>query len=48
MVAESREVVAGCGWELGSGSGLGWDGDVTEDQGAAEDTTFCDWHRAHD
>jgi hypothetical protein len=43
--AESRELAAGYGWELGSGSGLGKDGDVMEGQGAAEDATFRDSDR---
>jgi hypothetical protein len=47
MGAESRELTGGCGWELGSGSGLGKDGDVTEGQGAAEDATFRDSDRGH-
>jgi hypothetical protein len=45
---ESRELAAGCGRELGSGSGLGWDGDVMEGQDAAEDATFRDSDRGHD
>jgi hypothetical protein len=38
---ESRELTAGCGWGLGSRSGLGQDGDVMEGQGMAGDVTFC-------
>jgi hypothetical protein len=38
----------GCGWELGSGNGLGRDGDAVDGQGAAEDATFCDSDRGHD
>jgi hypothetical protein len=48
MGAESRELAAGCGWDLGSGSGLGWDGHATEGQGTAEDATFRDSDRGHD
>jgi hypothetical protein len=48
MGAESREPVAGCGRELGSGSGLGRDGDVVEGQGMAEDMTFRDSDRGRD
>jgi hypothetical protein len=47
MGAESRELAAGCGRELGSGSGLGKDSDATEGQGAAEDATFRDSDRGH-
>jgi hypothetical protein len=32
----------GCGWELGSGNGLGQDGDTVGGQGTAEDATFHD------
>jgi hypothetical protein len=42
MGVESRELLARCGRELGSGSGLGKDGDAREGQGAAEDATFRD------
>jgi hypothetical protein len=48
MGAESRELVAGCGRELGSGSGLGWDGDAAEGQGVVEDMTFRDSDRWRD
>jgi hypothetical protein len=48
MGAESRELAAGCRWELGSGSGLGWDGDLMEGQGVAEDVTFRNLDRGHD
>jgi hypothetical protein len=37
--------VAGCGWGLGRGSGLGQDGDTTEGQGMAGDRTFRDSDR---
>jgi hypothetical protein len=39
---ESRELMAGCRQGLGSGSRLGWDGDVMEGQGMAGDMTFHD------
>jgi hypothetical protein len=42
MWMKSRELVAGCGWGLGSTSGLGRDGDMMEGQGAMEDATFHD------
>jgi hypothetical protein len=48
MGAESTELAAGCGWDLGSGSGLGRDGHMTEGQGIAEDATFRDSDRGHD
>jgi hypothetical protein len=48
MGMESREHAAGYGWELRSGSGLGWDGDAVEGQGAAEDATFHDSDRGRD
>jgi hypothetical protein len=48
MGAESRELVAGCGRELGSRSGLGRDGNAMEGQGIAEDVTFHDSDRGHD
>jgi hypothetical protein len=48
MGAESRELAAGCGWELGSGSGLGRDGNAAEGQGTAEDATFRDSDRGRD
>jgi hypothetical protein len=38
----------GRGRELGSGSGLGKDGDATEGQGATEDATFRDSDRVRD
>jgi hypothetical protein len=47
MEAESRELTARCGREVGSGSGLGWDGDATERQGAVEDATFHDSDKGH-
>jgi hypothetical protein len=42
---ESRELAAGCGWELRSRSGLGWDGNMTEGQGMVGDMTFRDSDR---
>jgi hypothetical protein len=45
MQTESRELVVGCGWGLGRGSGLGQDGDTTEGQGMAGDVTFHDLDR---
>jgi hypothetical protein len=48
MGTESRELTAGCGWEHGSGSGLGQDSDVAEAQGTAEDATFPDSDRGRD
>jgi hypothetical protein len=42
---ESRELAAGCGRRLRSGSGLGWDGDGTKGQGVAGDATFRDSDR---
>jgi hypothetical protein len=47
MGVESRELMAGCGWELGSGSRLGRDGDMMEGQGIVEDTTFRNSDRGH-
>jgi hypothetical protein len=41
MGAESRELMAGCGQELRSGSRLGRDSDMIEGQGTVEDATFC-------
>jgi hypothetical protein len=42
------EHAVGCGWELGRGSRLGQDGDVTEGQDAAEDVTFRNSDRGDD
>jgi hypothetical protein len=39
---ESRELIAGCRWELRNGSGLGQGSDAMEGQGMVEDATFCD------
>jgi hypothetical protein len=45
MGAESRELMAGHGWELGSRSRLRWDGNAMERQGIVEDVTFRDSDR---
>jgi hypothetical protein len=42
MWTESRELVAGYGWGLGSGSRLGWTGNTMEEQGIVWDITFYD------
>jgi hypothetical protein len=42
---ESRKLVVGCGWGLGSGSRLGWDSNVMEWQGMVGDMTFHDADR---
>jgi hypothetical protein len=48
MGGESRELAAGCGWELGSRSRLRQDGDVMEGQGIVQDVTFHDLDRGFD
>jgi hypothetical protein len=40
--------MVGCGWGLGSRSGLGWDGDMMEGQGVVEDATFRDSDSSRD